>query len=70
MPHNNAGHLPLYEVDEDPKRHWIVCEKIWDATDITNKAKQLAQFVGALRRRALTWFMNFTENRSKSKSDI
>jgi hypothetical protein len=42
------NHIPIYEGDEDPKRHWFVCEKLWDATDITNEDKKMAQFGAAL----------------------
>jgi hypothetical protein len=34
------------------------------------KDKQMAQFGVALRARALTWFMNYTDNQQCSKSDI
>ena len=40
----------------------VFCERMWHATDVTNHDKKIAQFVGALRKRALTWYMNFTEN--------
>jgi hypothetical protein len=64
------NHILIYEGDEDPKRHWFVCEKFWDATDITDEDKQMAQFGAALRARALTWFMNYTDNQQCSKEDI
>jgi hypothetical protein len=38
------NNIPLYEGDEDPRRHWFVCEKLWDATDITDEDKKMAQF--------------------------
>jgi hypothetical protein len=34
------NNIPLYEGDEDPRRHWFVCEKLWDATDITDEDKK------------------------------
>ena len=43
---------------------------MWDTTDVTDEDKQIAQFVGALRKRALTWYMNFTESQNKSKVEI
>jgi hypothetical protein len=52
----------VYEGDEDPRRHWFNCEKICDVVDVTDEMKHMAQFVKALRKRALTWFMNFTNN--------
>lgn len=54
MAHHHILHIPIYEGDKDPKCHWFICETIWDASDITNKAKQIPQFSGALRKRALT----------------
>jgi hypothetical protein len=33
------NHIPLYEGDEDPKRHWFMCKKLWDVADITDKDK-------------------------------
>jgi hypothetical protein len=64
------NHIPIYEGDEDPKIHWFICEKFWDATDITDEDKQMAQFGATLRHHTLTWFMNYTENQNWSKSDI
>ena len=43
---------------------------MWDIADVTEDDKKIAQFVGALRKRALTWYMNFTENKTRSKADI
>ena len=37
---------------------------------MTNDDKEIAQFVGALKKRALTWYMNFTKNQARSKDDI
>jgi len=59
MSHN---HISIYKGDEDCKRHWFVSEKFWDALDITDESKKMAQFVGALRKRDLTWFIFFTKN--------
>lgn len=42
------SHIPLYEGDEDPKKHWFVCEKIWVANNITDEDKQMAHFSIAL----------------------
>jgi hypothetical protein len=67
MSHNN---ILLYEGDEYPKTHWFVCKKFWDALDITGKDKQMTQFTGALRKRSLTRFMNFTENQTTTKGEI
>lgn len=62
--------MPLYEVDEDRKKHCFVCEKLWTPNDITDEDKQMAQFAASLRKRVLTWFMNFTEYHIKSKDKI
>ena len=43
---------------------------MWDATDIIDEDKQIAQFVGTLRKRVLTWYMNFTESQNRSKAEI
>jgi hypothetical protein len=42
------NHIPIYEGEEDPKHHWFVCEKFWDAADITDEDKKMAQFRAAL----------------------
>lgn len=61
MNHTQIPHLPIYEGDEDPIWHWFICETIWDVANIVDENKQLAQFIGALRKRALNWYMNFNE---------
>ena len=43
---------------------------MWDATNVTDDEKKIAQFASALRKRALTWYMNFTENQARSKDEI
>ena len=43
---------------------------MWDAADVTDDNKKIAQFPGALRKRALTWYMNFTENQARTKDEI
>jgi hypothetical protein len=47
------NHIPIYEGEEDPKCHWFVCEKLWDAADIIDEDKKMAQFRAALRGTAL-----------------
>jgi len=64
------NHIPLYEGDEDPKRHWFMCDKLWDVADITDEDKHMAQFGDTLQHRSLTWFMNYTKNQNKKKLDI
>ena len=58
---HGSTHIPLYEGDEDPGRHWFVCESTWEANQVTAKDRRMAQFTGALRKRALMWYMTFTE---------
>ena len=41
-----------------------------DATDITDENRQITQFAGTLRKRALTWYMNFMESQNRSKVEI
>ena len=43
---------------------------MWDAADIIYGNRQIAQFAGALRKRALTWYMNFIESQNRSKYEI
>lgn len=70
MSHTYKPHIPTFEGDDDPRHHWFIYETIWEATNITNEKKQITQFVRYLRKRALTWYMNFNENQSKSKNEI
>ena len=43
---------------------------MWDAVDVMDENRQITQFVGTLRKRALTWYMNFIESQNKSKAKI
>ena len=62
MSHHHSVHIPTYEGEEDPRWHWFICERMWDASDVTDDDKKIAQIVGALRKTELTWYMNFTKN--------
>ena len=62
--------MPTFDEDDIPKLHWFIYETIWESTDITNKNKQIAQFIGSLRKIYLTWYMNFNENQSKYKNNL
>ena len=64
------NHILIYEGDEDPMHNCFIYGKFWDATDITDKEKQIAQFGATLRARYLKWFMNYTNNQQCSKEDI
>ena len=50
MSTHHLVHIPTYEGEEDPRRHWFICERMWDATNVTDDDKKIAQFVGALRK--------------------
>ena len=54
MYNHHSVHIPTYEGEEDLRQHWFVCERMWDAADVTDDDKKIAQFVGALRKRTLT----------------
>ena len=43
---------------------------MWDTTDVPYEDKQIVQFADALRKREITWYMNFTENQTRMKDDI
>ena len=70
MSTHHLVHIPTYEGEEDPRQHWFICKRMWDAVDVTNDDKKIAQFVGALRKRDLTSYMNFTENQARTKYEI
>jgi hypothetical protein len=70
MSHHHSIHIPIYEGEEDPRQHRFICERMWDATDVIDEDKQITQFAGALRKRVLTWYMNFTESQNRSKAEI
>ena len=70
MGHESA-HIPLYEGDEDPRRHWFIYELTWEANQVTDKDRQMAQIAGALRKRELTWYMTFSKRQPRAtKFDI
>ena len=58
---HDIAHIPLYEGDEDPRWHWFVYELTWEANDVTSEDRQMAQFASALQKRALTWYITYTE---------
>jgi hypothetical protein len=43
---------------------------MWDAANVMDENRQIVQFESALRKRALTWYMNFTESQNRSKVEI
>jgi hypothetical protein len=38
--------------------------------DVIDETKKTTKFVAALRRRTLTWFMNFRENNNRTNDGI
>ena len=70
MSHHHSVHIPIYEGEEVPRRHWFICGRMWDVADFIDENRQITQFAGALRKRALTWYMNFIESQNRSKAEI
>jgi len=62
--------IPIFKGDEYPRCHWFICETIWAANDVDNEDTQIHQFVAGLRKRALTWFTNYTNNQVRTKGQI
>jgi hypothetical protein len=62
--HNPTIRLPKFrgEAIEDPKKHLFICAKIWEAKQITNEDKKLAQLAITLRDCALDWYMSLDTN--------
>ena len=50
-----------FEGYANPRKHWFICEIIWDTVHVTDKEKQMAQFIGGLRKTTLTWYINCKE---------
>ena len=36
MGHRSA-HIPIYEGDEDPERHWFICELTWEENQVIDE---------------------------------
>ena len=70
MAHHHIPHLYIHDGDGDRTCNWFIYEIIWDVTAVTNENKKIAPFDGALMKRALTWYMNFTEHETRFKNDI
>ena len=39
---HGSAHIPLYEGDEDPRRHWFVYESTWEENQVTTEDRQMA----------------------------
>ena len=61
---------PIYDGDGDPRKHWFVCEDIWEANIVADGNRQIEMFTGGLYDRALTCYMNFIKNGPKIKQEI
>jgi hypothetical protein len=62
-----AGHDPTIrlpefkaEASEDPEKHFFICEKIWEAKQITDEDSKLTQLSITLRDRALDCLHDFS----------
>jgi hypothetical protein len=60
-----SGHDPMIrlpefqgETSEDPENHLFIYEKIWEAKNIIDEDKKLAQLDITLRDHALDWYMS------------
>ena len=67
MSTHNLVHIPTYEGEEYPRRHWFVCERIWDATDVTDDEKKIALFAGALRKKRINLVYELHRKPGKNK---
>jgi len=50
------------EASEDPEKPLFICEKIWEAKQITDDDTKLAQLTIMLRDYALDWYMSLAVN--------
>jgi hypothetical protein len=64
-----AGHDPTIrlpefkgEASEDPEKYLFICEKIWEAKQITDEDTKLTQLAITLRDHALDWYMSLATN--------
>jgi hypothetical protein len=64
-----AGHDPTIrlpefkrEASEGIEKHIFICEKIWEAKQITNEDTKLAQLAITLRDYTLDWYMSLAAN--------
>ena len=70
MAHHHIPHAPIYEGDKDPKHHCFISETIWEEANMIDEAQKKSQFVGALIKTVLTWYMNFEKNNKRCKREI
>ena len=66
-----STHIPFYEGDEYPRRHWFLYESTWESNVVTNGEWRMTQFASSLQKQALTWYMIYTEKtRNATKAQI
>jgi hypothetical protein len=54
MSDHHIPHIPIYEGSKDPNFHWLICETIWDVSNVAYEGKKIAQFFIAPRKKVLT----------------
>jgi hypothetical protein len=42
MANTNTRNLPMYEGNENPKKHRFIYEKTWDAVNVIDELKKMA----------------------------
>jgi hypothetical protein len=62
--HDPTIRLPKFrgEASKDPEKHLFICEKIWEAMDITYEDTKIMQLSITLRDHALDWYMSLDVN--------
>ena len=70
MAYTTQINCPIYDGDGYPQNNWLVCEVFWEANIFLDKNRKLTMFIGGLRDRALSWYINFIENGWKRKQEI
>ena len=50
------------KASEDPEKHLFICEKIWEAKQVTDEDTKVAQLAITFRDRALDWYMSLDVN--------
>ena len=64
--------LPEFQGEtlEDPENHLFIYEKIWEAKNIIDEDKKLAQLDITLRDHALDWYMSLAANSPRGTTKI
>ena len=48
MSSHHLVHIPTYEGEKYPRRHWFIFERMWDVADVIDDDNKIAQFADAL----------------------